>query len=187
MRQALYLGGEPGGEPAATPSFDREPEWVEFDAGEFEMGARRNGRFVYDNELPRHPASTGSFAIQNVPALDETGTPLQHLSWFDADALARRHGARLPTEGEWERAATSGQLDGIGAVWEWTSTDFNGYPGFEPYPYREYSEVFFGENYKVLRGGSWATSPFVATKTFRNWDLPQRSQIFSGVRLAKDL
>ena len=53
-------------------------------------------------------------------------------------------------------------------------------------PYREYSEVFFGDDYRVLRGGSWATHPRVGTATFRNWDLPQRRQIFAGLRLAHD-
>jgi iron(II)-dependent oxidoreductase len=116
-----------------------------------------------------------------------------HVSWFEADAFATAHHARLPTEFEWERAATSGQGPqdgrapvGIGSVWEWTASHFRGYPGFRAYPYREYSEVFFGETYRVLRGGSWATSPRVATSTFRNWDLPQRRQIFSGLRLARD-
>jgi iron(II)-dependent oxidoreductase len=75
----------------------------------------------------------------------------------------------------------------IGDVWEWTASDFAGYPGFEPFPYREYSEVFFGDRYKVLRGGAWATRPRVITPTFRNWDYPQRRQIFSGLRIAKDL
>ena len=79
-----------------------------------------------------------------------------------------------------------GPLAGVGQVWEWTASPFGGYPGFVAYPYREYSEVFFGDGYRVLRGGSWATAPRVATRTFRNWDLPQRRQIFSGVRLAKD-
>jgi iron(II)-dependent oxidoreductase len=70
-------------------------------------------------------------------------------------------------------------------VWEWTSSHFLPYPGFRAHPYREYSEVFFGEDYRVLRGGSWATHPRVATRTFRNWDLPERRQIFSGLRLAR--
>jgi len=74
----------------------------------------------------------------------------------------------------------------LGDVWEWTATGFHGYPGFEPHPYPEYSQVFFGPDYKVLRGGSWATRSRVATPTFRNWDLPQRRQIFAGVRLAWD-
>ncbi len=111
-----------------------------------------------------------------------------HVSWFEADAFARAHDARLPTEAEWERAATSEQEtpEAISSVWEWTSSTFHGYHGFRAYPYREYSEVFFGEDYRVLRGGSWATHPRVASLTFRNWDLPLRRQIFAGVRLARD-
>lgn len=151
--------------------------------------------------------------------------PVVHLSWFEADAFARAHGARLPTEFEWEKAATwdqgsgetadartvdaaagnvdwrsfgtvpagtfgaaapSGCLGLVGDVWEWTASRFDGYPGFVAEPYREYSEVFFGDGYRVLRGGSWATRARVATPTFRNWDYPQRRQIFSGFRLAKD-
>jgi iron(II)-dependent oxidoreductase len=156
--------------------------------------------------------------------------PVVHVSWFEADAFARAHGARLPTEFEWEKAATWDQHRGvarrypwgndppvpgvhanvdqlgagtaqagafaegrspygcvgmIGDVWEWTSSDFAGYPGFVATPYREYSEVFFGTGYKVLRGGSWATRARVCTPTFRNWDYPQRRQIFSGFRIAR--
>jgi iron(II)-dependent oxidoreductase len=149
--------------------------------------------------------------------------PVVHVSWFEADAFARAHGARLPTELEWEKAATwdqetrtvrppsahdanldqrafgthaagahpdgagpSGVLGLLGDVWEWTGSDFRGYPGFRAHPYREYSEVFFGSDYKVLRGGSWATARRLANAHFRNWDLPQRRQIFAGVRLAWD-
>jgi gamma-glutamyl hercynylcysteine S-oxide synthase len=87
----------------------------------------------------------------------------------------------------------------MGDVWEWTSSDFTGYPGFRAFPYREYSEVFFsaggsgdggrygGGRYKVLRGGSWATDPSVCRGTFRNWDLPIRRQIFAGFRCARSL
>jgi iron(II)-dependent oxidoreductase len=117
--------------------------------------------------------------------------PVCHVSWFEADAFARAHDARLPTEAEWEKAATwtqqaDGALAGIGRAWEWTSSPFGGYPEFVAYPYREYSQVFFGGDYRVLRGSSWATHPRVASTTFRNWDLPQRRQIFAGVRLAKE-
>jgi iron(II)-dependent oxidoreductase len=113
--------------------------------------------------------------------------PACHVSWFEADAFARAHDARLPAEAEWERAATSNQLQGTRQVWEWTSSHFGGYPGFVAYPYREYSEVFFGGDYLVLRGGSWATNRRVAKATFRNWDYPQRRQIFAGVRLAREV
>ena len=73
----------------------------------------------------------------------------------------------------------------IGDVWEWTSSAFAPYPGFEPYPYPEYSAVFF-DGYRVLRGGSWATHRLIARPTFRNWDLPERRQIFAGLRTARD-
>jgi iron(II)-dependent oxidoreductase len=157
--------------------------------------------------------------------------PVVHVSWFEADAFARAHDARLPTEFEWEKAATWDQNRGvarpypwgddppvtgvhanldqlgsgpaavgaypagespygcrgmIGDVWEWTSSEFGGYDGFTPFPYREYSQPFFGAGYRVLRGGSWATRPRVVTPTFRNWDHPQRRQIFSGLRIARD-
>jgi iron(II)-dependent oxidoreductase len=84
-------------------------------------------------------------------------------------------------------ASPYGCLGMIGDTWEWTASSFDGYPGFVAKPYREYSEVFFGEDYKVLRGGSWATRARVATPTFRNWDYPQRRQIFSGFRVARSL
>ena len=65
------------------------------------------------------------------------------------------------------------------------SSPFTGYPGFTAHPYREYSEVFFGDRYRVLRGGSCATHPRVASDQFRNWDLPERRQLFAGVRIAR--
>ena len=139
---------------------------------------------------------------------------LCHVSAHEADAHARWARARLPTEAEWERAAhgahaetraanldqlafgtsavgaygasPSGCRHMLGDAWEWTSSTLEGYPGFRAFPYREYAEVFFGTGHRVLRGGSWATQPIAARASFRNWDLPQRRQIFSGLRLAKD-
>jgi iron(II)-dependent oxidoreductase len=110
--------------------------------------------------------------------------PVLHVSWHEADALARWAGKRLPSEYEWEVAQP--QLEGLGQAWEWTSSDFLAYPGFEAFPYPEYSALFFGNEYKVLRGASWATHLDVARPSFRNWDLPQRRQIFAGIRLAGD-
>jgi iron(II)-dependent oxidoreductase len=75
----------------------------------------------------------------------------------------------------------------IGDVWEWTASDFAGHPGFTAFPYAEYSEIFFGPEYRVLRGGSWATRPGAIRSTFRNWDYPIRRQIFSGFRCARDV
>jgi gamma-glutamyl hercynylcysteine S-oxide synthase len=140
-----------------------------------------------EHDITHHPAVAAGSA----------DAPACHVSWFEADAFARAHAARLPTEPEWEKAATwsrksaalggsPGMLAGVGRVWEWTRSHFRGYPGFAAHPYREYSEVFFGDAYRVLRGASWATHPRVASLTFRNWDLPQRRQIFAGVRLARE-
>jgi iron(II)-dependent oxidoreductase len=108
--------------------------------------------------------------------------PVRHVDWSQADSFARWAGKRLPTEAEWEKAQPA-----PAGVWEWTSSDFLAYPGFEAFPYGEYSEVFFGDEYKVLRGASWCTHALVARPTFRNWDYPIRRQIFSGFRCAVDL
>jgi gamma-glutamyl hercynylcysteine S-oxide synthase len=83
-----------------------------------------------------------------------------------------------------EGQSAYGCLQMLGDVWEWTDTWFNGYPGFESFPYEEYSRVFFGKEYRVLRGGAFATRAVVARNTFRNWDLPERRQIFAGFRCA---
>ena len=165
--------------------------------------------------------------VEEVPA-DE---PVQHVCWYEAEAFARWAGRRLPTEVEWEVAATCDPRTGVkhrhpwgdgpwrpalanlgnarlgpdpvgahpegrspvgclameGDVWEWTSSGFDPWPGTVAFPYPEYSEVFYGGDYRVLRGGSWATSPQVARGTFRNWDHPIRRQIFAGLRTARTL
>jgi iron(II)-dependent oxidoreductase len=159
----------------------------------------------------------------------DLSAPVCHVSWFEADAYARAHGARLPTEFEWEVAASYdprvgangprreyawgdsawipgaanldqlafgalpvgsadhgfAPIDMVGQVWEWTSSEFSAYPDFKPFAYEQYSAPFFDDGYRVLRGGSWATRARTVNNHFRNWDLPQRRQIFSGLRLAR--
>jgi iron(II)-dependent oxidoreductase len=83
-------------------------------------------------------------------------------------------------------ASAYGAEQMIGDVWEWTASDFAPWPGFTPMIYRAYSEPFFGGDYKVLRGGSWAVATSAIRPSFRNWDYPIRRQIFTGVRLAWD-
>jgi gamma-glutamyl hercynylcysteine S-oxide synthase len=182
---------------------------------------------------PKYWSLTGSGWVTRT--MDRSGPvdprhPVCHVSFYEAEAFARFAGKRLPTEIEWETAAswdaatatkraypwgdqpadrTLANVDQltfgtapigsyprnvsplgcrgmIGDVWEWTASDFLPWPGFQSFPYREYSEVFFGSEYKVLRGGSWATRPGAVRNTFRNWDYPIRRQIFSGFRCARD-
>jgi iron(II)-dependent oxidoreductase len=101
--------------------------------------------------------------------------------------LGQRHLQPAPAGSYPDGAAPCGARQLIGDVWEWTASDFLSYPGFSAWPYREYSEVFFGDEYKVLRGGSFAVNQSVCRGTFRNWDYPVRRQIFSGFRTARDV
>jgi len=138
--------------------------------------------------------------------------PVIHVDHRQASAFAAWAGKRLPSEIEWEIAAAGSDpaaanldhdrfgtrppapagasacdaLGMLGDVWEWTGSVLTGYPGFQAFPYREYSEVFFGRGYPVLRGGSWATRRDVVRLSFRNWDLPERRHIFAGIRCAED-
>ena len=100
--------------------------------------------------------------------------------------LGQRHFGPAPVGAYPERRQRYGVEQMLGDVWEWTASDFRAYPGFVAVPLPEYSEVFFGTDYKVLRGGSWATHPRRPATTFRNWDYPIRRQIFAGFRCARD-
>jgi len=99
--------------------------------------------------------------------------------------LGQRHLRPAPAGAYPDGAAPSGARQLIGDVGEWTSSDFLPYPGFTAWPYKEYSLVFFGPEYKVLRGGAFGTSPVAIRGTFRNWDYPVRRQIFAGFRTAR--
>ncbi|MDZ8051000.1 MAG: ergothioneine biosynthesis protein EgtB [Aulosira sp. ZfuVER01] len=145
--------------------------------------------------------------------------PVCGVSWYEAEAYARFVGKRLPTEAEWEKAASQnveakaviencncdrligkttpvdaypggqsiyGLYDTLGNVWEWTASWFAGYQGFQSYPYIGYSQVYFDQKHRVLKGGSWATRPWVLRPSFRNWYYPSVRQVFTGFRCAAD-
>lgn len=191
----IEAGEHPIGAPARGFAYDNERprHAVELPAFEIDRTPVGNGAYIAfmeatgaDPPLYWERGADGAWldtARGRRTSIDPS-RPVIHVSWRQADEFARWAGKRLPTELEWE--AARGRLDGVGHGWEWTASDFLPYPGFEAFPYREYSEVFFGDGYKVLRGASWATHARVARPTFRNWDLPQRSQIFAGLRCAGD-
>jgi iron(II)-dependent oxidoreductase len=113
-------------------------------------------------------------------ALDQDA-PATHLTWDEAAGWCRWAGRRLPTEIEWEIAATSHPDFCWGAVWEWTASRFLPYPGFAPHPYRDYSAPWFGNRY-VLRGASHAATPRMVHPRYRNFFAPERNDPHNGFR-----
>ncbi|MGW1884694.1 ergothioneine biosynthesis protein EgtB [Streptomyces sp. NPDC001970] len=162
------------------PVPDDEPvlhvSWYEADAYARWAGRRLPTEAEWEKAARHDPASGRS---RRYPWGDEDPSP-------GRANLGQRHLRPAPAGAYPEGASPLGVRQLIGDVWEWTSSDFLPYPGFAPFPYREYSEVFFGPDHKVLRGGSFAVDPVACRGTFRNWDLPVRRQIFSGFRTARD-
>jgi len=137
--------------------------------------------------------------------------PVCHISFYEAEAYARFRGKRLPTEAEWERAAshcairgnfresgryhpaTCPKMDGrnpaqiFGDVWEWTQSPYAPYPGFKPLAgsLGEYNGKFMC-NQMTLRGGSCATPQSHIRATYRNFFYPPDRWQFTGIRLAED-
>ena len=152
-----------------------------------------------------------NFTLSGFRPVDES-EPVTHVSYFEADAYANWAGARLPTEFEWERAASDCPIEGnfveneafhpqpaatsvqardlqqmFGDVWEWTRSAYSPYPGFRAAPgaLGEYNGKFMCNQY-VLRGGSCATSRTHIRRTYRNFFQPEKRWQFTGIRLARD-
>ncbi|MEB3332044.1 MAG: ergothioneine biosynthesis protein EgtB [Synechococcaceae cyanobacterium] len=115
--------------------------------------------------------------------------PVRHISWFEADAIARWAGARLPSEAEWEVAAADGALnDGFSQVWQWTASPYRPYPGFRPAAgaVGEYNGKFMSSQF-VLRGSCHFTPPGHGRLTYRNFFPPASRWMVAGLRLARDV
>lgn len=246
---------------AASAAYDNERpchdvDLATFAIDRFPVTTRRYAAFLADGgyERPEHwsargwawrtdtghrrpqgwlPTGDGGWQVRRFGHLSplDPREPVEHVSFFEAEAFAAWAGGRLPSEAEWEKAAawdpahqrtrtypwgqapanaSRANLDRqgwgpaaigaypagasaygveqlVGDVFEWTASPFAPYPGYATFPYPEYSEVFFGGDYRVLRGASWATRPVLARTSFRNWDHPYRRQLFAGVRVAYDV
>jgi ergothioneine biosynthesis protein EgtB len=108
--------------------------------------------------------------------------PVRHVNLHEAQAWCAWAGRRLPTEDEWEFAATSGDARfAWGQAWEWTASRFLPYEGFVADRYQDYSAPWFGTR-QVLRGASFATPARLRSAQFRNFYTPERDDIFAGFR-----
>ncbi|WP_026533750.1 ergothioneine biosynthesis protein EgtB [Arthrobacter sp. H14] len=162
-------------EPVPADEPDQHVSWYEADAYARWAGRRLPTEAEWE-KAARYDPETGR--SRRYPWGDEDPTP-SHAN-LGGDTLRPSAVGSHP-----EGASSLGVHQLMGDVWEWVASDFKPYPGFSVFPYAEYSQVFFGGGYKVLRGGSWAVDRAACRGTFRNWDHPIRRQIFTGFRTAR--
>lgn len=127
------------------------------------------------------------FTLQGKQTLD-LNQAVSHVSYYEAQAYASWRKMRLPTEFEWEFASRSNQCKQmIGKLWQWTSSNYNAYPGFKPYTGKvsEYNGKFMVGQF-VLRGGCVVSPDNHIRNTYRNFYYPHQSWMFSSIRLAQD-
>lgn len=200
------LGSSPGGfvfdnekwsHPVDVPEFEIDAQpvtWMQYaefveDGGYDEPAHWSEAGWAWlarqERRVPRHVDQMRQGVLQRrFGRLTRVPLPqaVVHVSWFEAEAWCRWAGRRLPTEVEWEACANAYSRGfAWGSVWEWTSSTFRPYPGFEPDPWRAYSQPHFGLA-KVLRGASVATRQRMRHPKFRRFEQPQRDDIFSGFR-----
>jgi iron(II)-dependent oxidoreductase len=137
---------------------------------------------------------------------EEISMPLDwpvYVSHSEASAYAKWIGKALPTEAEWQRAAEAARIGNagfkrwdpvpvtadssmVGNGWEWTSTLFKPFPGFQPFPfYPGYSANFFDDQHYVMKGGSARTAACLLRPSFRNWFQPNYQYVYSGFRCVR--